>query len=286
MPLAAPAAVHRYLLSRVLRLGVVASASQVVAHWSGLEEWLRRAGVPLEFVVYLHYERLVEDLVAGRLHVAWNSPLGWVRARRLAAARGARVRPLVMQHCDRDVVSLLLARSGSGLTTIADLKGRNVGLGAVDAPYTNLIPQSLLRRANLVPGKDVTVTSFGSCSGLHGGGGRRGRDLVRALQTGEVDAVALTRPDLRRLLGEGAVAAGAVHVVAEAAPCDGHNLTAVDGAPSYLVERLAAVLQSGAADGGEWVDARAADYDLLEQSVDDVGFYDRDGRITGEGYHP
>ena len=69
-------------------LGAVAYDPKVVTIWDGFRVWLRARGLEFDYVLYSNYERQVEDLVAGRIDVAWNSPLAWVRARRLAAARG------------------------------------------------------------------------------------------------------------------------------------------------------------------------------------------------------
>ena len=77
-------------MSRELTLGAVAYDPKVVTIWDGFRGWLRRQGLPFDYLLYSHYERQAEDLVAGRIQLAWNSPLAWVRARRLAAAAGSR----------------------------------------------------------------------------------------------------------------------------------------------------------------------------------------------------
>jgi phosphonate transport system substrate-binding protein len=54
----------------------------------------------------------VEELIAGRVDVAWNSPLAWVRARRLAAADGVKLTPVTMRDTDCDLRSLVVVRAG------------------------------------------------------------------------------------------------------------------------------------------------------------------------------
>ena len=71
-----------------LVLGAVAYDAKVVPIWEGFRQWLRRRGVDVDYVLYSHYERQVDDLVAGRIDLAWHSPLAWVRTRRILAARG------------------------------------------------------------------------------------------------------------------------------------------------------------------------------------------------------
>jgi ABC-type phosphate/phosphonate transport system substrate-binding protein len=56
-----------------LLLGAVAYDPKVVAIWTGFRHWLRAHELPFDFVLYSNYERQVDDLIAGRVHVAWNS---------------------------------------------------------------------------------------------------------------------------------------------------------------------------------------------------------------------
>ena len=75
-------------------MGAVAYDPKVVTIWDGFRDWFRAQGLPFDYVLYSNYERQVEDLLAGRLHVAWNSPLAWVRARAPRGGAGpGRARP-------------------------------------------------------------------------------------------------------------------------------------------------------------------------------------------------
>src|SRR6266542_583057 len=56
-----------------LILGAVAYDPKVVTIWGGFRTWLIRQGLAFDFVLYSNYERQVEDLVADRIHLAWNS---------------------------------------------------------------------------------------------------------------------------------------------------------------------------------------------------------------------
>src|SRR5690606_41327236 len=77
----------------MLLMGAVAYDPEVVTIWSRFREWLTARGLPFDFVLYANYERQVEDLIEGRVHLAWHSPLAWVRARRLAGRRGPDAAP-------------------------------------------------------------------------------------------------------------------------------------------------------------------------------------------------
>src|SRR6201996_6069332 len=107
-------------------LGAVAYDQKVVTIWDGFRAWLRSAGLDFDYVLYSNYERQVADLVDGRIDVAWNSPLAWGRARRLAAARGVPLIPVTMRDTDCDLRSAVVVRADSPVRSVADLAGRVV----------------------------------------------------------------------------------------------------------------------------------------------------------------
>ncbi|WP_199430902.1 phosphate/phosphite/phosphonate ABC transporter substrate-binding protein [Qaidamihabitans albus] len=281
-----------------LLMGGVAYDPKVVTIWAGFRDWLRAHDLDYDFVLYSNYERQAEDLVAGRLDAAWNSPLAWLRCERLAAAAGRRVDPLVMRDTDRDLTSVLLVRADSGCATVADLKGRTVALGAVDSPQATLIPATFLRREGLVPGEDVTIRRFDVGVGLHGDHIGGERDAVRALLAGEVDAAAVV--DANHLLfgQEGTLPPGSTRVLAQTPPYDHCNMTVVDTAPEEPVRRFGELLLSMSyADPAmrplldleglsRWEDGRTGGYGALAVAVDETGFYDAEGRVTAPEYVP
>ena len=63
-------------------LGAVAYDPKVVTIWDGFRRWFAEHDFAFDYVLYSNYERQVEDLVGGRIDVAWNSPLGVGPARR------------------------------------------------------------------------------------------------------------------------------------------------------------------------------------------------------------
>ncbi len=143
-----------------LVMGAVAYDPKVITIWDGFRAWFREQGFAFDYVLYSNYERQVEELVDGRVHVGWNSPLAWVRARRLAEAQGRTVRAMAMRDTDCDLSSVIAVRSDSSLQSPADLKGKAVATGAVDSPQATLLPLSLLRSAGLQPGHDIEVRRF------------------------------------------------------------------------------------------------------------------------------
>ena len=296
-------------------LGAVAYDQKVVTIWDGFRAWLRSSDLDFDYVLYSNYERQVRDLVDGRIDVAWNSPLAWVRARRLAAARGVTLTPVTMRDTDCDLRSVIVVRADSPVTSVADLAGRVVATGAVDSPQATLLPLSLLRSAGLVPGADVAVRRFDVGVGLHGDHVGGERDAARALFAADaadrVDAACMIDSNLLLFGREGVLPAGAVRVLAQTPVYDHCTMTA---GPSAMaageaggargtgdnsdISRFGALLLGmDYADAElrplldleglkEWRPPRLSGYEQLERAVDEAGFYGENGEITAADYRP
>ena len=281
-----------------LLMGAVAYDPKVVTIWGGFRAWLQDNGLPFDFVLYSNYERQVEDLCAGTIHVAWNSPLAWLRVERLARAHGISVRPLVMRDTDRDLTSVVVVRSDSPVRTVADLKGRTIGVGAFDSPQATLIPCSWLRAEGLDLHSNVEICRHDVGVGLHGDHVGGERDAARALLAGKVDAATMVDGNLLRFGREGTIPAGSTRVLARTGRFDHCNMTAVSTAPTELVDRFGEMLLSMSyADPAvrplldlegltRWENGRATGYALLDTAVDEAAFYASDGRVIAEDYVP
>jgi len=293
-------------------LGAVAYDQKVVTIWDGFRAWLRSSGLDFDYVLYSNYERQVRDLVDGRIDVAWNSPLAWVRARRLAGARGVTLTPVTMRDTDCDLRSVIAVRADSPVTSVADLAGRIVATGAVDSPQATLLPLSLLRSAGLAPGADFAVRRFDIGVGLHGDHIGGERDAARALFAADpadrVDAACMVDSNLLLFSREGVLPAGAVRVLAQtpvydhctmtAGPSVAAGRSADDAGDNSDISRFAALLRGmDYADADlrplldleglkEWRPPRLSGYEQLERAVDEAGFYDENGEITAAGYRP
>jgi len=287
-----------------LVLGAVAYDPKVVTIWDGFRAWLRGpGGLDFDYVLYSNYERQVEDLVAGRVDVAWNSPLAWVRARRLAAARGVALRPVTMRDTDRDLRSVVVVRADSPVQSLADLRGRVVATGAVDSPQATLLPLALLRSAGLRsaglgPGGDVQVRRFDIGVGLHGDHIGGEREAARALFATGADAACMIDSNLLLFAREGVLPSGSVRVLAQTPLYDHCTMTAGPSADPAVTGRFAELLLGmdyGDADLRplldleglkQWLPPRLEGYEQLERAVDEAGFYDAEGAIRAGDYRP
>jgi phosphonate transport system substrate-binding protein len=187
-----------------LLLGAVAYDPKVVTIWEGFRAYFLARGLRFDFVLYSNYERQVAGHLAGHFHVAWNSPLAWLEAERLAARLGRAARAVAMRDTDQDLRSLVLVRAGDGAARLEGLRGKVVAVGAADSPQATLIPLEALAGAGLLPGRDFAALYHDALVGKHGEHIGGERDAARALLAGRADAACLLMsyedPEVRPLL--------------------------------------------------------------------------------------
>jgi len=280
-------------------MGAVAYDPKVVTIWDGFRRWFAGRALDFDHVLYSNYERQVEDLLAGRIDAAWNSPLAWVRARRIGEAEGIGVSPLAMRDSDRDLTTVVVVRADSPVADVDGLRGRVVATGAVDSPQATLLPLHHLQRAGLRPGTDFEVRRFDVGVGLHGDHIGGERDAAAALAAGDVDAACMIDANHLLFTREGTLPAGATRILAQTAPYDHCNMTVTEAGPAEALQRFAALLlEMDYADPDvrplldleglkQWRAGRTTGYAALEVAADDLGFYDGKGAITaGPDYRP
>jgi ABC-type phosphate/phosphonate transport system substrate-binding protein len=282
-----------------LLMGAVAYDPKVVTIWDGFRRWFTGLALDFDYVLYSNYERQVDDLLAGRIHAAWNSPLAWVRARRLGEAQGIGVSALTMRDSDRDLSTVIVVRADSPITEVDGLRGHLVGTGAIDSPQATLLPLHHLTGQGLTPGRDFEVRRFDIGVGLHGDHIGGEREAATALAAGEVDAACMIDSNHLLFTREGTLRSGATRVLSQTGSYDHCNMTVTDAGPEAALARFRDLLL--AMDYGDpevrrlleleglkqWKEARTSGYAALEAAVDDVGFYDGKGAITaGPDYRP
>jgi phosphonate transport system substrate-binding protein len=279
-----------------LVVGAVAYDPKVVEIWEGFKAWFNDRGLPVDYVLYSNYERLVESLLAGQIDVAWNSPLAWVRARRLAGAAGVEIRALAMRDTDCDLHSVIVVRGDDGIRNVGDLRGRKIAVGALDSPQATLLPLAALRSHGLQSGRDFEVRFFDVLGGKHGDHIGGERDAAAALAAGDVDAACLLEANRKAFESEGLFGPAGVEVIARTEPYDHCNFTVTSIAPEELVDRFNQLLLAMSYEDPElrplfeleglheWVPGRTDGYRQLEAAVDAAAFYDESGRVKASGY--
>lgn len=273
-------------MTDVLMLGAVAYDPKVVTIWDGFKAWFAGQSLAFDYMLYSNYEAQVRGQFAGHYHVAWNSPLAWIEAQRMAQRRQMKALAVAMRDTDMDLTSVIVTRKDGGLTDRAMLQGKRVGVGATDSPQATLIPLQMLAEGGLAPGTDFDVVHFNVGVGLHGDHIGGERDAARALMAGEVDAICVL--DANRLLfaREGTLPTSATQVIGETEPFDHCNFTALDDGPADLIERFVNLLLGMSFDDPavrpllelegltKWMPGRTIGYAMLDRAVDRTHFLD------------
>jgi ABC-type phosphate/phosphonate transport system substrate-binding protein len=282
--------------NHTLLLGAVAYDPKVVTIWGGFKAWFNKHGLAFDYILYSNYERQVEAHLAGHFHIAWNSPLAWVRAERLARSAGRRAEAVAMRDTDQNLTSVIVVRSDSPIKSVADLKGKRVGVGAVDSPQATLLPLSHLRANGASPFADFEVARHDLLGGKHGDHIGGEREAARALIAGAVDAACMIDSNHLLFINEGTLPAGTTRALAQTAPYDHCNFTALDDAPRELVTRFRDLLLGMSYDDPEvrplldleglkaWKPGRVDGYRALERAVEEMKFYDDHGNIAVADY--
>lgn len=266
-------------MSDTLLLGAVAYDAKVVPIWDGFQRYFADRGLPFDYILYTNYERQVQAHFAGHIHVAWNSPLAWLQAERIAAELGRRAEAICMRDTDRDLTSLIITRTDESIAAIPELKGRRVAVGASDSPQATLIPLEYLAQQGLQPRHDFEVVEFDILRGKHGDHIGGERDAARALLRGDCDAACIIDINHLQFIREGTLPSGATRVLAQTPVYDHCNFTVLDGAPAPLINRfIELLLDMSYADPQvrplldmeglkRWLPGRIEGYELLSQAV-------------------
>jgi ABC-type phosphate/phosphonate transport system substrate-binding protein len=260
----------------ILRVGAVAYDPKVVTIWEGFKAYFDRHGTPIDYILYSNYESQVAANLAGEIDVAWNSPLAWVRSQ---IQTGGHCKALAMRDSDRDLTTKIIASKRSGITSLQDLRGKTVAVGASDSPQATLIPLSLIADAGIAPGKDCAVLYHEVMVGKHGDHVGGERDAARALAASKADVACVLDANYNIFVNEGTLDPGTTVVVASTPPFDHCNFTANPDLEEGMAKRFLDTLHSMSFSDPEiraymeleglrqWLPARLSGYSQLEKAV-------------------
>ncbi|MEK6736979.1 MAG: PhnD/SsuA/transferrin family substrate-binding protein [Pseudomonadota bacterium] len=268
-------------MSMTLLMGAVAYDPKVVTIWDGFQKWFAQHDLEFDYMLYSNYERQVAGHFAGHFHVAWNSPLAWLQAERIAARTGRKIGAIAMRDADCDLTSVIVVRNDSPIRSIQDLRGKTVGVGASDSPQATLIPLLHLAEAGLDPEKDFTVRAFDVLVGKHGDHIGGERHAAKALIDGTVDAACMIDGNHLLFSREGTFPSNSTRILAQTAEYDHCNFTVLEGGvPAETIVRFRKLLLSMSYDDPQvrplldleglkqWKPGRTEKYALLDRAVE------------------
>jgi phosphonate transport system substrate-binding protein len=236
MPLAALALAawptHTLAQPAVLRVTTIPeeAATEQVRKFTPLAAYLERAlGMKVEFTPVTDYPAAVEALVGKKVDLVWFGGFTHVQAN---LRSGGRIIPIAQREEDSQFRSVFIAKTDSGIKTLADMKGRQVSFGSQSSTSGHLMPRSFLLQAGLDPEKDFKRIAY---SGAHDA-------TIASVVSGKVDAAALDITVWRKFVAENRVDTKAVDVFFTTAPYFNYNWSVHADMPAPLRERITKAL--------------------------------------------
>src|SRR5438876_8994935 len=130
-------------MNQPILIGAVAYDPRVVPIWEGMREYFREVGPPMDYVLFSNYDRQVQALLAHQIDIAWNTNLAWVKVQRRT---NGTCRALALRDVDAAFTTLFVARTDSGIGSLADLRGKRVALGSADSAQAAILPIHYLQQ--------------------------------------------------------------------------------------------------------------------------------------------
>jgi phosphonate transport system substrate-binding protein len=118
-----------------------------------------KTGAKVEFTPVTDYAATVEGLAGKKLDMVWYGGFTFVQANK--RTNGGAI-PLVQRAEDEQFKSVFITKAGSGIKSLADLKGKNFAFGSVSSTSGHLMPRSYMLEAGLNPDKDMRVAYSGA----------------------------------------------------------------------------------------------------------------------------
>jgi len=176
------------------------AATEQVRKFTPLASYLEKAlGVKVEFTPVSDYPAAVETLVNKKVDLVWFGGFTFVQAN---LRSGGKVVPLAQREEDTKFQSVFIAKTDSGIKSLADMKGKQISFGSQSSTSGHLMPRSFLLQANINPEKDFRRIAY---SGAHDA-------TIASVVSGKVDAAALDITVWKKFVSENKVDTQAVNV--------------------------------------------------------------------------
>ena len=156
------------------------NAAQVTERFGPFAAYLsREIGIPVKLRVAGDYAAVIEGQRAEQIHIAFHGPASYARARMI----GVKITPFAIEVAKGGVKgyhSVFYVKANSPYKTIADLKGKNIGLVDPNSTSGNNVPRFALDSMKINPDEFFGKVVY---TGSH-------INAVMALSQGTVDVAA------------------------------------------------------------------------------------------------
>ncbi len=229
------------LAQQVLKVTTIPeeAATEQMRKFGPLTKYLERTvGLKVEFTPVNDYPAAVEALVGKQVDLVWFGGFTFVQA---SLRSGGKVIPIAQREEDTQFRSVFIARTDSGIKSLADLKGRTVSFGSASSTSGHLMPRSFLLEAKIDPDKDFKRVAS---SGAHDA-------TIASVVGGRVDAAALDITVWRKFVAEKKVDTAKVDVFFTTPPYFNYNWAVHADMPTALRERITRALLALSMDNPE-----------------------------------
>lgn len=258
---------------QVLRVTTIPeeAASEQIRKFAPMTRYLERAlGMKVEFTPVTDYPAAVEALVNKQVDLVWFGGFTYVQAQ---IRSNGKVVPIAQREEDTKFRSVFITQKTSGITKLADLKGKQVSFGSQSSTSGHLMPRTFLLEAGLDPEKDFKRIAY---SGAHDA-------TIASVVSGRVDAAALDITVWTKFVNEKKVDTSKVDVFFTTPPYFNYNWSVHADMPVPLRDRITKALLALSTDNPEGKEvlglARATRY--LPTKPENYKGLERAGRSAG-----
>jgi len=183
----------------MLRLGGVASASHMTV-FQGLGEMFKREGIDMDWVLYSDYDAMIDDFVDGKIDLAWNGPLGYVKIKRRLDEP---CQVIAMRDVDVNFTTCFITRSDSDILTVEDLKGKRFAFASRSSVESGLLAFHFLKETGINPRDDLALFTFSEDRQSSGSTGDK--EVIARVLSGDYDAGSVAQRTLRAMSEDGSL---------------------------------------------------------------------------------
>jgi phosphonate transport system substrate-binding protein len=206
------------------------AATEQVRKFTPLASYLEKTlGMKVEFTPVNDYPAAVEALVNKKVDLVWFGGFTHVQAN---IRSGGKIVPLAQREEDTKFQSVFIAKTGSGIKSLADMKGKQVSFGSQSSTSGHLMPRSFLLAAGINPEQDFRRIAY---SGAHDA-------TIASVVSGKVDAAALDITVWRKFVTENKVDTQAVDVFYTTPGYFNYNWSVHADMPKALQDKVKAAL--------------------------------------------
>jgi phosphonate transport system substrate-binding protein len=206
------------------------AATEQVRKFTPLAAYLeKKLGMKDEFTPVSDYPAAVEALVNKKVDLVWFGGFTYVQAQ---LRSGGKIVPIAQREEDTRFQSVFIAKTDSGIKTLADMKGKQVSFGSQSSTSGHLMPRSNLLNAGIDPDKDFKRVAY---SGAHDA-------TIASVVSGKVDAAALDITVWRKFVADGKVNTKEVDVFFTTPPFYNYNWSVHADMPAELRNRITKAL--------------------------------------------